>query len=99
MLGDEIVERAAQVDRLLNEARRLGTALKYFAVAAGVHANGIVPAPALRVLDRIHLPLIDALEIPINMEKLGDVAAFRDWAARRAAMIDGDEEETAPKAA
>jgi hypothetical protein len=96
ILTDEIVERSKRVESLLNEARREGLALKHFAIAAGVHATGIVPPSALRVLDRLNTPLINALEIPINMEKLGDVAAFRDWTARRTELIDGA---TEPKAA
>jgi hypothetical protein len=95
-LGDELAERAKQIGHHLDEARRLGLALKYFAVAAGVNATGITPASTLRVLDRLGVALIDVREIPINMEKLGDVAAFRDWTARRTAMIEGEPE---PKAA
>jgi len=95
-LAAEIIARAKYVADLLDEARRLGIALKYFAVAAGVNATGIIPVSTLRVLDRLSVPLIDALEIPINMAQLGDVAAFREWTARRAAMIDGEPE---PKAA
>jgi phage-related tail protein len=90
VLGDEIAERAGKVEHHLNEAHRLGTSLKYFAAAAGIHATLIVPDSTLRVLDRLSTPLIDSLEIPINMEKLGDVAAFRDWTARREKMITGD---------
>jgi hypothetical protein len=98
LLSDEIVARARHVEDLLNEAHRLGLALKYFATAAGVHSTNIVPASTLSVLDRLEAPLLDARHVPVDMGKLGDVAAFRDWAARRASLISGDEE-AAPKAA
>jgi hypothetical protein len=91
ILSDEIAARARAVEDLLNDARRLGTTLKYFAVAAGVHANGIVPGATLSVLDRLEAPLLDGRHVPVDMGKLGDVAAFRHWTARRAAMINGDE--------
>jgi hypothetical protein len=94
-LGAEIVERSRQIADLLDEARRLGTALKYFTVAAGLHATSLVPDSVLRVLDRLSVALIDVREIPINLEKLGDVAAFREWTARRAAMIEGEPESQA----
>jgi hypothetical protein len=90
ILGDEIAERARQVEHHLDEALRLGVSLKYFAVAAGIHATGVIPAPTQRVLDRLEAPPIDLREIPINLEKLGDVAAFREWTARRDWMIAGD---------
>jgi hypothetical protein len=95
-LADELAERAKRIGHHLDEAQRLGLALKHFAVAAGIHATAIVPPATLRVLDRLSVPLIDALEIPINVAQLGDVGAFRDWTARRNQMIDG---ETEPKAA
>ena len=98
ILTDEIAERAHVVDRLLNEAQRLGVALKYFAVSAQVNASAIVPATALRVLDRLNLPLINALETPINLAQAGDVAAFRDWTQRRTEMIAGTMSDE-PKAA
>jgi hypothetical protein len=98
ILTDEITERAKQVERLLNDAHRLGVALKFFAVAAEVNASAVVPASTLRVLDRLNLPLINALETRIDLATTGDVPAFRDWTQRRAEMIAGDEE-AAPKAA
>lgn len=96
ILSDEIAERAKQVAHHLDEARRLGSSLQYFAIASGIHATSIVPQSTLRVLERLHLPLIDSLHIPIDLAQLGDTEAFRDWTARRNAMLDG---ETAPKAA
>jgi hypothetical protein len=98
ILTDEIAARAKNVEDLLNEAHRLGVALKYFAVAAEVNANAVVPASTLRVLDRLNLPLINALETPINLAATGDVAAFRDWAAQREQMIAGTPSEE-PRAA
>jgi len=88
-LNDEIVARARHVEDLLNEARRLGTALKYFTTAAGVHSTNLVSDHTLSVLDRLEAPLLDARHVPVDMVKLGDVAAFRDWTARREQMIAG----------
>jgi hypothetical protein len=90
VLRDEIVERANQVAHHLDEALRLGTKLKHFSIAAAIDAIGIVPESTVRVLDRLYGPLIDARDIAINLEKLGDVPAFRDWRARRERMIAGD---------
>ena len=98
LLSDEIAARARHVDDLLNEARRLGTALKYFATAAGVHSTNTALGPTLSVLDRLEAPLLDARHVPVDMSKLGDVAAFRDWTERRAAMIAGTASDE-PKAA
>jgi hypothetical protein len=98
ILADEIAERATLVEDHLNQALCLGTALKYFAVAAGVHSTKVISPSTLSVLDRLSQPLIDGHSIPNHMGQLGDIVAFREWTARRAAMIDGDEE-TAPKAA
>ena len=72
--------------------------LKHFAAAAGLHSTTVIPPTPLRVLDRLNLPLINALEIPINLAQLGDSAAFRDWTTKRERMIEG-EPETEPLAA
>jgi hypothetical protein len=89
ILTDELAERARQIERHLDEACRLGTALKYFAVAAAIHAPGFIEPSTERVLNRLHASLIDGHEIPNNLEKLGDIPAFRDWIARRERMIAG----------
>lgn len=98
LLTDEIAERSKLVEYHLNEALRLGTALKYFAIAAGVHSTEVISPSTMGVLDRLNLPLINALDMPISVAQLGDTAAFREWTARRSALIDGDGE-IAPKAA
>jgi hypothetical protein len=98
ILRDEITERAKKVDDLLNEASRLGLRLKYFAVAASMHSTSVASGSILNVLDRLEAPLLDARHVPVDMAKLGDVAAFSDWTQRRAALIAGDEE-SEPKAA
>jgi hypothetical protein len=97
ILTDEITARAKKVDDLLNEARRLGVALKYFAVTAQVN-GAVVPASTQQVLNRLDLPLISLMETPINLAKTGDSVVYRDWTARRAEMIAGDLSEE-PKAA
>jgi hypothetical protein len=90
ILHDEMVERARSIERHLDEARRLGLALKYFAVAAGIHGSGVIPTSVQRAIDRLGAPLINTLDTPIHLEALGDVAAFRDWTARREQMIAGE---------
>ena len=90
ILTDELEERARQVERHLDEARRLGTTLRHFAIAAGIHSTGIVSDTTQGVLDRLGVPLADSHEMPIDLETLGDVAAFGDWVARRDRMISGD---------
>jgi hypothetical protein len=89
ILTDELAESAKQVERHLDEARRLGLSLRHFAIAAGIHTTGIISAATQQVLDRLGEPLIDLREVPIHLEKLGDVAAFREWVARRDRMITG----------
>jgi hypothetical protein len=96
ILTDEIAARAKKVDDLLNEAKRLGTALKYFAVAAEVNAARIVQPSTLRVLDRLSLPLVNAMDIPIDLASSGDVTQFRDWAAQREQMIAGTTSDATP---
>jgi hypothetical protein len=89
-LTDELAERARQIERHLDEACRLGTALKYFAVAAAINASEFVEPSTERVLNRLHAPLIDGHHLPIDLEKLGDIPAFSDWIARRERMIAGE---------
>jgi hypothetical protein len=99
-LAAEIIARAKQVADLLDQATLLGTALKYFAVACGLHSTAAVAPSTLAVLDRLNVPLLNALHVPIHLEKLGDAAEFAAWTARREQMIDGDGDgETEPKAA
>jgi hypothetical protein len=91
ILTDEMSERAKQIAHHLDEARRLGIALRHFALAAGIHTTGgLIQAATEQVLVRLGEPLIDLREIPISLERLGDVPAFRGWLARRERMIAGE---------
>jgi hypothetical protein len=90
ILEAEIAERSQHVQRLLDEALRLGTDLKYFELAAGIHISGVDLTSAAEVIARLSRALLDTKDVPINLQKLGDVAAFQTWVARRGSMIAAD---------
>jgi hypothetical protein len=99
LLNDEITERALGIARHLDEVVRLGTALKFFCVAAGINSTAGVSAPVQRTLARLDVPLLDMAEIPVNVQKLGDIAAYRDWTDRRSQMIAGTDDHEPESAA
>lgn len=98
LLDDESTERANAVSRLLDEAQRLGTELKYFAVAAQVNGDS-VPASTRHVLNRLDLPLINIMTTAINLAQTGEFPAYRVWLERRAEMMAGTIAAEEPKAA
>jgi hypothetical protein len=95
---NEDIEEARQVAHLLDSAARRGKQL-LLATKAG-ELNGKAPLPQVtQVLDRLTapLPLVDAHDIGSNFLREGDTAATARRAARRAALIAG--EEPAPREA
>jgi hypothetical protein len=92
MLHDEDFEEVRQVAKHLDEAVRLGMPVLVRAIAGEIN-NRTPPLPEVKeILDRLEQPLIDRHNIAGNfLRGEGDTAALARRAARRAALIAGEE--------
>jgi hypothetical protein len=91
MLDAEDVDVARQISHHLNEAVRIGKQLLFATMASEMHYRKAPPAEVKAALARLDLPILDRLNIATNLTKTGDTAALALRAARRAALIAGDE--------
>jgi hypothetical protein len=100
---DTIFERedrdaAAHLAHLLDEAHRIGRELLLRAIAEECAGNPPLEE-VTTALQRLDFPILDRMEIGLNLAKYGDTEAAAARADRRAALISGETPPPEEKAA